>query len=151
MVGNKRFRSIATSDWVGALRRCAHTQPYVRFVKWPARSGLAMERKRPETPESRLEKHGVSGLKIRSRSPQAKILERRKRVVGSMKSAYKCLAHLFFDVPKSSFRHRKSSFGEHEARCLFCTHCPRGSSIDSHCPSLSYSLAFRVGFCEPVP
>jgi hypothetical protein len=44
--GKQRFREIATPDWVGTLRRCTHTQQYVRFVKSPTQSGVAISRKR---------------------------------------------------------------------------------------------------------
>ena len=43
--GKQHFREIARPDWVGTLRRCTHTQPYVRFVKRPTQSGLAISRK----------------------------------------------------------------------------------------------------------
>jgi hypothetical protein len=42
--GKQRFREIARPDWVRTLRTCTHTQQYVRFVKWPTPSGLAISR-----------------------------------------------------------------------------------------------------------
>jgi len=44
--GKQRFREITRPDWVGTLRRCNPTPQYVRFVKWPTQSGLAISRKR---------------------------------------------------------------------------------------------------------